>query len=245
MTADVLLLATGRIPNGDGLDLDRTGVALDDDGYVVVDEFQRTTRPGVFALGDVSSHHQLKHVANHEARVVQHNLLHPDAMIAADHRFVPHAVFSSPQVASVGLTEEEAFETGVAYVVGQTEYAATAYGWAMGETGDHLVKLLADPSTGLLLGRPPDRTGCLVADPAADPGDELRAARRRGGARAVLDPSRHGRGGGERAAGPAAGSPVGGMRAGTAESAHPHPRAPASPRRASRRPEPWSAAAWP
>ena len=151
-TADVLLLATGRIPNGDGLDPDRTGVALDDDGYVVVDAFQRTTRPGIFALGDVTSHHQLKHVANHEARVVQHNLLHPDAMIAADHRFVPHAVFSSPQVASVGLTEEEAFSTGVAYVVGQTEYASTAYGWAMGETGDHLVKLLADPSTGLLLG---------------------------------------------------------------------------------------------
>ena len=152
VTADVLLLATGRIPNGDGLDVDRTGVALDDDGYVVVDAFQRTTRTGVFALGDVSSHHQLKHVANHEARVVQHNLLHPDAMVAADHRFVPHAVFSSPQVASVGLTEEEAFETGITYVVGQTEYAATAYGWAMGETGDHLVKLLADPSTGLLLG---------------------------------------------------------------------------------------------
>jgi mycothione reductase len=152
VTADVLLLATGRIPNGDGLDLDRTGVALDDDGYVIVDAHQQTAHRGIFALGDVSSHHQLKHVANHEARVVQHNLLHPDAMITADHRFVPHAVFSSPQVASVGLTEEEAFETGVAYVVGQTEYAATAYGWAMGETGDHLVKLLADPATGLLLG---------------------------------------------------------------------------------------------
>ena len=152
VTADVLLVATGRIPNGDRLDLDRTGVARDDDGYVVVDEFQQTTRPGVFALGDVSSHHQLKHVANHEARVVQHNLLHPTAMIAADHRFVPHAVFSSPQVASVGLTEEQAFDDGVAYVVGRTEYAATAYGWAMGETGDHVVKLLADPTTGLLLG---------------------------------------------------------------------------------------------
>ena len=70
---------------------------------MVVDEHQRTTAAGIFALGDVSSHHQLKHVANHEARVVQHNLLHPDALIAADHRFVPHAVFTAPQVASVGL----------------------------------------------------------------------------------------------------------------------------------------------
>jgi mycothione reductase len=152
VTAEVLLLATGRIPNGDRLDLDRTGVELDGDGYVVVDANQQTTRSGVFALGDVSSHHQLKHVANHEARVVQHNLLHADAMMAADHRFVPHAVFSSPQVASVGLTEEEACEQGVAYVVGQTAYASTAYGWAMGETGDHVAKVLADPGTGLLIG---------------------------------------------------------------------------------------------
>jgi mycothione reductase len=152
LTADVLLLATGRIPNGDGLDLETTGVALDGDGYVIVDEHQQTGRPGIFALGDVSSHHQLKHVANHEARVVQHNLLHPEAMVTADHRYVPHAVFSSPQVASVGLTEEEAFTQGVGYVVGQTAYASTAYGWAMGETGDHVVKVLADPATGLLLG---------------------------------------------------------------------------------------------
>jgi mycothione reductase len=151
-TADVLLVATGRIPNGDGLDLDRTGVALDDDGYVVVDDYQRTTNPTIFALGDASSHHQLKHVANHEARIVRHNLLHPDAMIAADHRFIPHAVFSSPQIASVGLTSQDADERGTAYVVGRQAYSQTAYGWAMGETGDHLVKVLADPGTGLLLG---------------------------------------------------------------------------------------------
>ena len=77
----MLLIATGRVPNGDTLDLRATGVEVDDDGYVVVDEHQRTTAEGIFALGDVSSHHQLKHVANHEARVVQHNLLHPDALI--------------------------------------------------------------------------------------------------------------------------------------------------------------------
>ena len=105
ITAGVLLIAAGRRPNGDRLDVAATGVDLDDDGYVVVDEHQRTTADGIFALGDVSSHQQLKHVANHEARVVQHNLLHPDAMISSDHRFVPHAVFSGPQVASVGLTE--------------------------------------------------------------------------------------------------------------------------------------------
>ena len=152
VSAEILLVATGRIPNGDRLLVGNTGVELDDDGYVVVDDHQRTSVEGIFALGDVSSHHQLKHVANHEARVVQHNLLHPDAMITADHRFVPHAVFSSPQVASVGLTEAEASDLGLEYVVGKAAYAGVAYGWAMGETGDHLVKLLADPVSGLLLG---------------------------------------------------------------------------------------------
>ena len=93
----------------------------------------------------------LKHVANHEARVVRHNLLYPDAMVASDHRYVPQAIFSEPQVASVGLTEEEADERGIAYVVGRADYGATAYGWAMGDT-DNFVKVLADSDTGLLIG---------------------------------------------------------------------------------------------
>ncbi len=149
--ADVLLVATGRTPNGDTLNLAAAGIEVDDHGYVVVDDQQRTTADGVFALGDVSSPLQLKHVANHEARVVQHNLLHPEAMVASDHRFVPHAVFSEPQVASVGLTEREAVERGVPHVVVRQDYGSTAYGWAMEDT-EHFVKLLGDPATGQLLG---------------------------------------------------------------------------------------------
>ena len=76
--ADLLLVATGRRSNADGLDLDRTGVEVDDDGVVVVDEHQHTSVDGIWALGDVANHLQLKHVSNHEARVVQHNLLHLD-----------------------------------------------------------------------------------------------------------------------------------------------------------------------
>lgn len=151
LEADLLLVATGRVPNSDRLNLSATGVEVDDDGYIVVDPQQRTTAPGIFALGDVSSHHQLKHVANHEGRVVQHNLLHPDAMISSDHRFVPHAVFTDPQVASVGLTEREAEKRGVRYVVAIQDYGSTAYGWAMEDT-EHFVKLLADPASGQLLG---------------------------------------------------------------------------------------------
>jgi mycothione reductase len=151
VTAEVLLVATGRRPNGDTLDLAAAGIQVDDDGYVVVDEHQRTTAPHVYALGDVSSHHQLKHVANHEARVVQHNLLHPDTPVSSDHRFVPHAVFSDPQVAAVGLTEQEARDQGLDYVTAKQAYGDVAYGWAMEDT-DHFVKLVAERGTGRLLG---------------------------------------------------------------------------------------------
>lgn len=149
--ADVILNATGRIPNGDRLNLARAGIAMDDEGRITVDEYQRTTAEGVFALGDVCSPWQLKHVANHEMRVVQHNLLHPDAMIAANHEAIPHAVFSDPQVAAVGATEQELRESGRAYVKAVQEYGSVAYGWAM-EDSDHFCKVLADPADGTILG---------------------------------------------------------------------------------------------
>jgi mycothione reductase len=149
--ADMLLIATGRVSNADTLDLENTGVEVDDAGRVVADAHQRTTAPGIFALGDVSSRYQLKHVANHEARVVRHNLLHPDDPVTADHRFVPHAVFSDPQVAAVGITEEEAEAQGLDHAVGIRDYGSTAYGWAMGDE-DHFVKVIAERTTGRLLG---------------------------------------------------------------------------------------------
>ncbi|MFJ6352722.1 mycothione reductase [Streptomyces sp. NPDC092046] len=148
---DELLVAVGRRPNSDLVDAGAGGLALHADGRIVVDERQATSVPGVWALGDVSSRWQLKHVANHEARTVQHNLLHPDAPRASDHRYVPHAVFSEPRIASVGLTEREAQATGRAYVTATREYGGTAYGWAMEDTTS-FTKILADPATGELLG---------------------------------------------------------------------------------------------
>lgn len=149
--SEELLVAVGRRPNSDLLDLAATGVTTHQDGRVVVDEQQRTVVEGIYALGDISSEYQLKHVANHESRVVRHNLLHPDEPIASDHRFVPAAVFSSPQIASVGLTEQQAIERGVRYVSASQAYASIAYGWAMEDTSG-FAKVLADPDTGLLIG---------------------------------------------------------------------------------------------
>ncbi len=151
LEVDTLLVATGRVPNGDTLNLESAGIETDEQGRIVVDEFQRTTAEGVFALGDVSTHFPLKHVANEEARTVQHNLLHPDAMKATDHRFVPHAVFSEPQIAAVGLTEQEAAKQGLDYRVGRESYSGVAYGWAMEDT-EHFVKVLVDAATGLVVG---------------------------------------------------------------------------------------------
>lgn len=151
LTADLLLVATGRHPNGARLGVEMTGVELDAHGRVVVDEFQRTAAEGIFALGDISTKYQLKHVANHEAKVVKHNLAHPDAPIRSDHRFVPAAVFTDPQIASVGITEAHAVKAGIPYAVKVQTYADIAAGWAREDSG-HFLKVLADPATGLLLG---------------------------------------------------------------------------------------------
>jgi mycothione reductase len=151
LAAEILLIATGRAPNSDTLDLAHGGIEVDDDGLIVVDDYQRTTAEGVFALGDVCSEQQLKHVANKDARVVQHNLLYPESMITSDRRFVPHAVFSMPQVASVGLTEADAQEQGIDYVVSIEDYGETAFGWAMEDT-DHFVKIIAEGKSKIILG---------------------------------------------------------------------------------------------
>src|SRR5690606_33913700 len=121
LEAEMVLLAVGRVPNGDRLAVERGGMEVDEHGYVVVDDHQRTTAPGTWALGDVCSHWQLKHVANHEARVVAHNLevtlgRRDGQLQRADHRFVPHAVFGHPQVASFGPTQQQLAASGTAFV---------------------------------------------------------------------------------------------------------------------------------
>ncbi|MCX2752381.1 MULTISPECIES: mycothione reductase [unclassified Gordonia (in: high G+C Gram-positive bacteria)] len=154
LEADVLLIATGRQPNGDRLNLDSVGIELDDQGRVRCDQHGRTAARGVWTLGDVSSPYQLKHVANHEQRVVQANLLKGwDAtdLDTFDHRYVPAAVFTHPQIAAVGLTEDEAREAGHDFAVKVQAYGDVAYGWAMEDTTG-FCKLIAERGTGRLLG---------------------------------------------------------------------------------------------
>jgi mycothione reductase len=148
---DVLLVAAGRIPNSDQLQVHAAGIDTDANGAVKVDQFGRTTAEGVWALGDINGRHQLKHMANGEAKVVRHNLSHPDDLRTFDERPAPHAVFGSPQVGAVGLTEEQAKESGRPYVAITHDYSGAAYGWAMEDTSG-FCKLIGDPTTGRLLG---------------------------------------------------------------------------------------------
>ncbi len=150
--ADTVLVATGRIRNSESLNLEAAGVEVLKDGQIRVDAQQRTSVPHIWALGDVSSDYLLKHVANAEARTVQHNLVAADDdLVSTDHRYVPHAVFSHPQIAAVGATEQQLREWGTPYVATHQRYSDVAYGWAMEDEG-HFIKLLADPRNWRLQG---------------------------------------------------------------------------------------------
>ena len=106
VVGELLLVAAGRQPNTDDLGVDLAGVSLRDDGHIVVDDFGRAA-PGIWALGDCSSPFELKHVANAEARTIAHNLAHPDDLRPLPHDWVPSAVFSDPQIASVGARSQD------------------------------------------------------------------------------------------------------------------------------------------
>ncbi|MEO3935246.1 mycothione reductase [Dermatophilaceae bacterium Soc4.6] len=153
--AEAVLLALGRVPNTDLLQVGLAGLPTHPDGRLVVDSQQRTPVDGVWALGDISSDHQLKHVANHESKVVRHNLAHAMGLEAqpreSDHRFVPSAVFTHPQIASVGATQEQLTAAGTAYRAKTQAFGDVAYGWALEDTAG-LCKVLVDDETLQILG---------------------------------------------------------------------------------------------
>lgn len=160
LQAEDVLVATGRRPNSDRLDVAAGGIGLADGGRVAVDAYQRVldpegqVLPGVWALGDISSPDQLKHVANHQLRIVRHNVLHPEEMRRSDEMPVPFGVFTHPQVAWVGADEEtaraEAERSGRGIRVAVQEYASIAYGWAMEDTTGFLKLVVDEESTAIL-----------------------------------------------------------------------------------------------
>ncbi|MCG7310469.1 mycothione reductase [Brachybacterium sp. ACRRE] len=155
--ADEILVAVGRRPNSDLLDVAAGGIATADDGCVRVDPCQRVlgedgqVLEGVWAFGDLSDPVQLKHVANHQLRVVRHNVLHPEDLERSDTMPVPAGVFTNPQIAMVGLTEREARAQGLDVRIAVQDYSSIAYGWALEDTTG-FAKILAEAGTGRILG---------------------------------------------------------------------------------------------
>lgn len=151
LRSDQLLVAAGRTPNSDGLEVGRTGVEVDRQGFIVTDEFLETNVKGIFALGDAVGHYLFKHSANLEAQFSYWNLLDSEERTAVDYAAMPHAIFSSPQIASVGKTEQELRQEGTRYAVGRHNYIDTGMGLAL-EDRTGFVKILVSRDTRKILG---------------------------------------------------------------------------------------------
>nr|WP_241635445.1 FAD-dependent oxidoreductase [Fusobacterium gastrosuis] len=170
--AEEILVAAGVIPNSDLLELANTNIALDTSGWIRTNEFLETSVDGVYAIGDINGHGQLRHKANYEADIIVNNLF-PAALPPGqveegkepDRRFarfdiIPAVIYTYPQVAQVGLTEEEARkkaeEKNWDIKVGYNYYSSTAKGYALGynedEIDDGFIKVIIDVRSKKILG---------------------------------------------------------------------------------------------
>ncbi|MCB9987562.1 MAG: dihydrolipoyl dehydrogenase [Rhodospirillales bacterium] len=149
ITGDVVLVAVGRRPHTDSLGLEQAGVKLDDRGRVDVDAHFQTSVPGIYAIGDVIRGAMLAHKAEDEGVVLAEILAGQSGHI--DYDAIPGVVYTWPEIASVGKTEEQLKEAGIAYKSGKFPFMANGRARAMAAT-DGFVKILADAKTDRVLG---------------------------------------------------------------------------------------------
>ncbi|MDY6917609.1 MAG: dihydrolipoyl dehydrogenase [Chloroflexota bacterium] len=149
LAGEKLMVAVGRRSNADLLTVENTGVEVDTRGFVKVDEYLETSKKGIFGVGDANGRHMFTHVANREALVAAHNAFH-DRDLKMDYSAIPHAVYSYPQIASVGLTEEQARENH-SVLVGKARYSDVAKGEAMMEESG-FAKAIVDSDGKTILG---------------------------------------------------------------------------------------------
>jgi mycothione reductase len=144
-----VLVATGRISNADRLKPDRTGVKLNPKGFIEVNDHLETSRAGIFALGDATGKGMFTHAGDKEVEIVWHNAFNTDKM-AMDFGAVPHAVFTEPQIASVGLIESQAAKDHD-IVVGKASYRDTAQG-DIRKIDEGFAKAVVEKGSGRILG---------------------------------------------------------------------------------------------
>eukprot|EP00741_Cyanophora_paradoxa_P007242 tig00001094_g7006.t1 len=150
-TADALLVAVGVTPNSDLLEVTKGGIEVDERGFVKVDERLRSTAPGVWAFGDIAGNYLFRHSANFEGEYLFETVIRAADDYPIDYTGMPHAVFSYPQVAGVGETEEQLKARGANYVKAVNKYANSAMGMALrSESG--FVKLLVERGSRKILG---------------------------------------------------------------------------------------------
>jgi dihydrolipoamide dehydrogenase len=147
--ADRILVSVGRRPNSEDIGLDKVGVKSDGKGFVVVDQQLRTNVPGIYAIGDVAGGVLLAHKASKEAEAVAEIIAGHKA--AMDARTIPAVVFSDPEIAATGLTEEQARQAGHEIKVGKFPFAALGRAMSVNDT-DGFVKIVADAATEEVLG---------------------------------------------------------------------------------------------
>ncbi len=152
VAAEEILVATGRGPNTDILHPERGGIKTDSNGWIEVNDYLETSQKDIWAFGDANGKYLFKHVANYESLVVFYNAV-LKKNVRVDYHAIPHAVFSYPEIASVGLKEKEAIEMyGEENVlIGFKKYEDTAKGAAM-DVKDFFVKLILEKSTDRILG---------------------------------------------------------------------------------------------
>jgi dihydrolipoamide dehydrogenase len=149
-TADRVILAIGITGNVEGLGLEEQGVGIEK-GHIVVDEWCRTGAPGLYAIGDVVGPPWLAHKASHEGIICVEKIAGLEGVHPLDKTNIPGCTYSSPQIASVGLTEEAALRAGHELKIGRFPYLANGKAIALGET-EGLVKTIFDAKSGALLG---------------------------------------------------------------------------------------------
>lgn len=149
ISADKILVTVGRKPNSDQMNLKKIGLKIDDKGFIVVNKQLRTNLPNIFAIGDIAGQPMLAHKASKEGIIAAEVIAGHNA--AMDVKTIPAVIFTDPEIASAGLTVEEAKQKGIETAVGQFPYPANGRALSMGDA-EGFVKMVIDKKTNLVLG---------------------------------------------------------------------------------------------